>query len=78
MHRPLPLQLGCRVRAPRRRDESLAADERVNREFYVAPVYNRMIAAGREVRIDVAKEVWVLGTPEDLAHFHEHYRGPTP
>jgi len=45
------------------------ADERVNGEFYVAPLYNRMIADGHEIRIDVAEEVRVLGTPEDLAGF---------
>lgn len=58
----------------READAMIAANDRVNNEFYVAPVYNRMIAQGREVRVDVAKEVWVLGTPEDLAHFLEHHR----
>lgn len=53
--------------------EMIAAEERVNGEFYVAPVYNRLIAAGGEVRIDVADEVWALGTPEDLAHFERHH-----
>ena len=56
----------------------IAADDRVNNEFYVAPVYNRLIAQGREVRLDVADEVWVLGTPEDLQDFEARYRGPTP
>src|SRR5690606_11173991 len=41
----------------READAMIAANERVNREFYVAPVYNRLIAKGRDVRIDVAKEV---------------------
>ncbi len=59
-------------------DAMITANERVNNEFYVAPVYNRMIAKGRDVRVDVAEEVWVLGTPEDLAHFHANYRGATP
>lgn len=55
--------------------EAMIADgERVNREFYVAPVYNRLIAAGADIRLDVADEVWVLGTPEDLAHFEANYR----
>jgi dTDP-glucose pyrophosphorylase len=49
------------------------ANDRVGNEFYVAPVYNRMIADGLDVRIDVAEEVWVLGTPEDLAHFESNY-----
>ncbi len=51
----------------------IAAGERERGEFYVAPVYNRLIATGAEVRIDVAEEVWVLGTPEDLAHFEASY-----
>lgn len=59
----------------RHADAMIAADERERGEFYVAPVYNRLIAAGGDVRLDVAEEVWVLGTPEDLAHFHAEYRG---
>ena len=51
----------------------IAANERVNNEFYVAPVYNRMIADGLDIRVDVADEVWVLGTPEDLSHFEKHH-----
>ncbi len=51
----------------------IADDERSNGEFYVAPVYNRLIAAGAEIVIDPAEEVWVLGTPEDLRDFNEHY-----
>ena len=54
-------------------DSMIAANERERGEFYVAPVYNRLIAAGCDVRIDVAHEVWVLGTPEDLADFEARY-----
>ncbi|MEO6436330.1 MAG: glycosyltransferase family 2 protein [Tepidisphaeraceae bacterium] len=56
-------------------DAVIRDDERVNNEFYVAPVYNRMIRDGADVRLDLAEEVWVLGTPEDLAHFEKHYHG---
>ena len=56
-------------------DAMIAANERVQNEFYVAPVYNRLIAAGGKVRIDVAREVWGLGTPEDLAVFEARYVG---
>lgn len=49
------------------------ANERERNEFYVAPVYNRLIQAGLEIRIDIAEEVWVLGTPEDLAEFEARY-----
>jgi dTDP-glucose pyrophosphorylase len=55
-------------------DAMIAANERERGEFYVAPVYNRLIAAGADIRIDVADEVWVLGTPEDLTHFETNYR----
>lgn len=51
----------------------IAANERSNNEFYVAPVYNRLIAAGGDVRINPVEQVWVLGTPEDLAHFEREY-----
>ncbi|MBA3538038.1 MAG: glycosyltransferase family 2 protein [Deltaproteobacteria bacterium] len=54
-------------------DAMIAANERERGEFYVAPVYNRLIAAGGDVRIDIADEVWVLGTPEDLADFEARY-----
>ena len=53
----------------------IAAGERVNGEFYVAPIYNRLIAAGGQVHVDPAEEVWVLGTPEDLRHFRENFDG---
>ena len=58
----------------RHADAMIAASERMNNEYYVAPVYNRLIAAGADVRIDPAEAVWVLGTPEDLAYFNANYR----
>jgi dTDP-glucose pyrophosphorylase len=51
---------------------TIAANDRVNGEFYVAPVYNRMIADGMDIRVDIAQEAWALGTPEDLAIFLQH------
>lgn len=40
-----------------------------NREFYMCPVYNELIVAGKRVRI-VPAEVWLsLGTPEELDQF---------
>lgn len=47
----------------------VAEDDRTRGEFYVAPLYNRLIAQGADIRIDVARDVWVLGTPEELAVF---------
>lgn len=54
-------------------EKMIADNERVNNEFYVAPVYNRLLAQGSELRLDVAEQVWVLGTPEDLAYFEANY-----
>ena len=49
------------------------ADERVNGEFYVAPVYNRLIAVGCRIGVyNVGAEadgMYGLGVPEDLRLF---------
>ncbi|CAN5522909.1 glycosyltransferase family 2 protein [soil metagenome] len=52
----------------------IAADERTKGEFYVVPIYNRMIAAGCEIRINLVNDVWVLGTPEELAAFERAHQ----
>jgi dTDP-glucose pyrophosphorylase len=62
----------------RHAEAMIAADERSNNEFYVAPVYNRMIAVGADIRANQVDEVWVLGTPEDLAHFQREYPRRNP
>jgi dTDP-glucose pyrophosphorylase len=56
-------------------DEMVAAGERTNGEFYVAPVYNRLIRAGATIVTDVAREVWALGTPAELAVFERDHPG---
>jgi dTDP-glucose pyrophosphorylase len=54
-------------------EEMIADDERVNGEFYVAPVYNRMVAADRRIGIfgigTDGHGMHGLGTPADLAEF---------
>lgn len=42
-------------------------------EFYVAPLYNDMITAGKRIKITGVKENWILGTPEELEYFLENY-----
>lgn len=45
---------------------------RVNNEFYVAPVYNEMIEAGKKIVFhNVGKSMYGLGIPEDLNYFME-------
>ena len=54
-------------------DAMIAADQRVNGEFYVAPVYNQMIAAGARIGVyDIGHEaagMYGLGIPADLDLF---------
>jgi dTDP-glucose pyrophosphorylase len=56
--------------------EAMIADnERINGEFYVAPVYNRMVASGGRIGIygigEDGNGMHGLGTPADLAAFLE-------
>jgi dTDP-glucose pyrophosphorylase len=54
-------------------DEMISCNLRVNGEFYVAPVYNTLIARGYNVRVhnigEVQKGMYGLGTPADLELF---------
>jgi dTDP-glucose pyrophosphorylase len=54
----------------------VADDERVNGEFYVAPVYNRLIATGARIGAmpvgDDGAGMHGLGTPSDLEAFLTH------
>jgi NDP-sugar pyrophosphorylase family protein len=58
------------VRAAR---QMIASEKRVNGEFYVAPVYNELIAEGAVVGYDnigsVGAGMYGLGVPEDLESF---------
>jgi len=54
-------------------EQMIQRDIRVNNEFYVCPVYNQAIQDGKIVRISEAKQMWGLGTPEDLKYFIENF-----
>jgi NDP-sugar pyrophosphorylase family protein len=43
------------------------------KEFYIAPVYQRLIVKGHHIKVAVLPQVWGLGTPKDLQHFLEYY-----
>jgi dTDP-glucose pyrophosphorylase len=47
----------------------IAENDRTRGEFYVAPLYNRLIRAGLRIFPEMSEDVWGLGTPEDLSHF---------
>lgn len=46
---------------------------RINNEFYVCPVFNTAIEAGKEIRTYEAKGMYGLGVPEDLNYYLENY-----
>jgi HAD superfamily hydrolase (TIGR01509 family) len=56
-------------------EEMIDEDIRVNNEFYVCPVFNQAIEAGKEIRTFNINKMWGLGTPEDLNYYLEHYKG---
>lgn len=55
-------------------EQMISKNVRVNNEFYVAPVYNEAIEAGKKIKVFNIKKMWGLGTPEDLTHFLENYK----
>jgi NDP-sugar pyrophosphorylase family protein len=55
-------------------EEMMRRDERTRGEFYVIPVYQKLIESGRFIRISHASEVWDLGTPEAKSQFEAHFK----
>ena len=54
--------------------QMIKSNIRVNNEFYVCPVYNEAIAAGKHIRVFNVAGMWGLGTPEDLNYYLENYK----
>ena len=50
-------------------DAMFAADERTNGEFFVAPIYQRMIERGERVQIMPAERFLPIGTTDELESF---------
>lgn len=58
--------------------QMIAKNIRVNQEFYVAPVYNEMIASGKKIIFhDIGNNMYGLGTPEDLEYFLKSFASNT-
>jgi len=55
-------------------EEMINKKETFNNEFYVAPCYNKLIASGKKIKTVLAKNNWVLGTPEELNYFLKNYK----
>jgi NDP-sugar pyrophosphorylase family protein len=41
----------------------------LNSEYYIAPIYNKLIADGNNVRLDMVSKIFPLGTPEEVSRF---------
>jgi NDP-sugar pyrophosphorylase family protein len=52
--------------------ELIAAGERTRGEYYVIPVYQKLIGRGGRVEVSRATEMWDMGTPEAKAAFEAH------
>jgi NDP-sugar pyrophosphorylase family protein len=50
-------------------EQMIEADDRLNNEFYVAPVYNYAVKAGKRIVITQVDKIYQMGTPEDLEEY---------
>ena len=50
-------------------EQMISNNIRVNNEFYVCPVFNEAIKDGKLIKTFPVKNMWGIGTPEDLNHF---------
>jgi len=56
-------------------EQMIEKNIRVSNEFYVCPVYNEAIADNKKIynyQI-LSKNMWGIGTPEDLKYYLENY-----
>lgn len=44
------------------------------KEFYLAPIYDRLIKKGHKVMVAKIPKVWGLGTPKDVEYFLENFK----
>lgn len=51
--------------------QMIEKNDRVNNEFYIAPVFNHAIKDGKKIITYEVEKMWGLGTPEDLRVFVE-------
>jgi dTDP-glucose pyrophosphorylase len=56
-------------------EQMIEKNIRVNNEFYVCPVFNEAIQAGKRIKTFDIPTMWGLGTPEDLKYYLENHKG---
>lgn len=55
-------------------ENDLTGDEG-KKEFYVAPIYQRLINKGMKIVAAITPIVWGLGTPKDVEYFEKNFKG---
>lgn len=50
-------------------EQMIQADDRVNNEFYIAPVYNYFIKDKKKIKNYICDKMYGIGTPEDLNNY---------
>lgn len=55
-------------------EQMIERDIRVNKEFYVCPVFNQAIQDRKAIRTFNIDRMWGLGTPEDLNYYLENFK----
>jgi HAD superfamily hydrolase (TIGR01509 family) len=53
-------------------EQMIQKNIRVNNEFYVCPVFNEAILSDKKIKTFDIKQMWGLGTPEDLNYYLEN------
>jgi UDP-N-acetylglucosamine diphosphorylase / glucose-1-phosphate thymidylyltransferase / UDP-N-acetylgalactosamine diphosphorylase / glucosamine-1-phosphate N-acetyltransferase / galactosamine-1-phosphate N-acetyltransferase len=53
-------------------EQMLANKEKTRNEYYVIPLYQKMIEAGMPIGISIAKAMWDMGTPAAKENFEKH------
>jgi len=54
-------------------ENDLTGDEG-KKEFYVAPIYQRLIDKGMKIVAAITPKVWGLGTPKDVEYFEKNFK----
>ena len=55
-------------------EQMIEKNIRVNNEFYVCPVFNEAIGAGKKIKVKRVENMWGIGTPEDLETFLKDHK----
>lgn len=55
-------------------EKMIKKDLRIQGEFYVCPVYNELCQRGDKIIAPEVKEMWSLGTPEDVERFEKYFK----